>query len=369
MKYLIRSLAFVVLLASCKTSKFPDLEDGIYADIQTNKGDMLVQLEYEKTPLTVANFVSLAEGNSEFVSEEFKGKSYYDGLIFHRVMKGFMIQGGDPLGNGTGNPGYRFADEFNDSLKHDKKGVISMANGGPNTNGSQFFITHGTPTHLDGVHSVFGEVIQGLDIIDSIADVPVAAGNKPVDSVIMDHIEIIRQGKAAKKFDALQIMKDYFAEEEARVAEMKKKKEAFLAEAAAQKEKAELTETGLMWLMLKEGDGPKPKEGDFVMVHYAGWLADGTLIDTSDKAIAEQDENFGRIFQMHRGQFGPTQMLNSPDAPLIPGFREGLALMKEGDKVRFFIPGYLGFGDRPRGPIPANADLIFDIEILPSEQQ
>ena len=369
MKQLIFSFAALLLISSCKSSKFPDLEDGIYADIQTNKGDILVTLEYEQVPLTVANFVSLAEGNNEYVSEEFKGKAYYDGLTFHRVMKGFMIQGGDPLGNGAGNPGYRFRDEFVDSLNHNKKGVISMANGGPNTNGSQFFITHGTPTHLNGVHSVFGEVIQGMEVVDSIANVPVAAGNKPVDSVIMDHIEIIRKGKEAKKFDALQIMRDYFAEEEKRVAALKKKKEDFLAEAAGQKEQAELTDTGLMWIKLKEGNGPKPKEGDFVMVHYAGWLADGTLIDTSDKSIAEADENYGQIFRMHRGQFGPTQMQNSPDAPLIPGFREGLALMNEGDKIRLFIPGYLGFGDRPRGPIPANADLIFDLEILPAEQE
>jgi len=369
MKILLRSLAVVLLITSCKSSKFADLEDGLYADIQTNKGDMLVQLEYEKVPLTVANFVSLAEGNSEYTSEEYKGKNYYDGLIFHRVMKGFMIQGGDPLGTGRGNPGYRFKDEFNDSLKHDKKGVISMANGGPNTNGSQFFITHGTPTHLDGVHSVFGEVIMGMDIIDTIANVQVGAGNRPLDSVIMDHIEIVRKGKAAKQFDALQIMRDYFAEEEARLAAIKKKKDDFLAEAAAHKEKAELTDTGLMYYMLQEGNGPKPKEGDMVLVNYAGWLADGTLIDTSIQSLAQEDENYGRIFQMHRGQFGATPMLNSPDAPLIPGFREGLALLKEGDKVRLFIPGYLGFGSTARGPIPANADLIFDIEIMPSEEE
>ena len=369
MKNLIPFFALLLLITSCKSSKFGDLEDGLYADIQTNKGDMLVSLEYEKVPLTVANFVSLAEGNNEYVSDEYKGKNFYDGLTFHRVMKDFMIQGGDPLASGAGNPGYRFKDEFNDSLTHNKKGVISMANGGPNTNGSQFFITHGTPTHLNGVHSVFGEVIQGLDIIDSIANVTVAAGNKPVDSVIMDHIEIVRKGKEAKKFDALQIMRDYFTEEEERQAALKKKKEDFLAEVASQKENAALTDTGLMWIKLKEGDGPKPKEGEFVMVHYAGWLADGTLFDTSDKSIAENDENFSTIFRMHRGQFGPTQMLNSPDAPLIQGFREGLALMNEGDKVRLFIPGHLGFGDQARGPIPANADLIFDLEILPAKPE
>ena len=168
MKYLIRSLAFVVLLASCKTSKFPDLEDGIYADIQTNKGDMLVQLEYEKTPLTVANFVSLAEGNSEFVSEEFKGKSYYDGLIFHRVMKGFMIQGGDPLGNGTG--GSNLPDlpaEF--SSVPFERGTVGMArSANPNSANSQFFIMFAEGSFLNGQYTVFGQVRSGMEFVDNI---------------------------------------------------------------------------------------------------------------------------------------------------------------------------------------------------------
>ena len=136
-------LAMVALImASCKTSKRADLGDGLFADIKTSKGDIIVRLEQDKTPVTVANFVSLAEGTNPFVSDAYKGKKYYDGLTFHRVMKDFMIQGGDPTASGTGNPGYKFMDEFNDSLVHDKKGVLSMANSGPSTNGSQFFITH-----------------------------------------------------------------------------------------------------------------------------------------------------------------------------------------------------------------------------------
>ena len=141
-----KTYVFIVTLAlaltSCTSSKHADLGDGIFADIKTTKGDIVIKLEHEKTPVTVASFVSLAEGNSPFVSEQHKGKKYFDGIIFHRVIKDFMIQGGDPTGTGTGSPGYKFKDEFNDSLTHHKAGILSMANSGPTTNGSQFFITH-----------------------------------------------------------------------------------------------------------------------------------------------------------------------------------------------------------------------------------
>ena len=131
--------ALIILLAGCKAGKFSDLGDGIFADIQTSKGDIIVKLYHDATPVTVANFVSLAEGNSPFVAENYKDKKFYDGLIFHRVMKDFMIQGGDPLGSGLGNPGYKFKSELVDTLKHSKKGILSMANsGGTKTNGSQF---------------------------------------------------------------------------------------------------------------------------------------------------------------------------------------------------------------------------------------
>ncbi len=362
-----------LLITSCKTSKRADLGDGLFADIKTSKGDIIVRLEQEKTPVTVANFVSLAEGTNTFVSEEYKDKKYYDGLTFHRVMKDFMIQGGDPLGQGTGNPGYKFMDEFNDSLVHNKKGILSMANSGPTTNGSQFFITHKETPWLNNKHTVFGEVVEGLDVVDSIANVPVGAGNKPIEPVIMNTIEIIRNGKEARKFDAVQIMTDYFDGEEERLAAIEKEKaeklaavqkikDEFAASLDAQKAKATELPSGLKVLTLENGNGEKPKVGQKVNVMYAGYLENGTLFDSNHQEIAEK---YG-VFDWNREQGGgymPVPMDYSPDSRLIAGFREGLLTMKVGDKVRLFIPSHLGYGEQGGGPIPPNADLIFDLEI------
>ncbi|MEX0289544.1 MAG: peptidylprolyl isomerase [Flavobacteriaceae bacterium] len=364
-KYIVLLFA-VVFALSCKTSKYADLGDGIFADIQTTKGDIIVKLEHEKTPVTVANFVSLAEGTNPFVSEKYKERRYYDGIIFHRVMKDFMIQGGDPDGVGTGNPGYRFKDEFHDSLKHAKKGILSMANGGPKTNGSQFFITHKATPWLDGVHSVFGEVVEGMEVVDSIANVPVYTEpnrkNKPITEVRMNKVEIIRNGKEAKKFDAVQIMTDYFAEEEALEAAFKKMMVDFVAELAKQKEEAEELPSGLRILKINDSQGDKPKLGQKVSVNYAGWLENGTLFDTNLLEVAEKFNVAAKIGRMH--PFSPSPMDYSPDSRLVAGFKEGLLSMKIGDKVRLFIPPHLGYGAQGGGPIPPNADLVFDLEII-----
>ena len=362
-----------LIMTSCKTSKRADLGDGLFADIKTSKGDIIVRLEQDKTPVTVANFVSLAEGTNTFVSEEYKGKKYYDGLIFHRVMKDFMIQGGDPLGQGTGNPGYKFMDEFNDSLVHDKKGILSMANSGPTTNGSQFFITHKETPWLNNKHTVFGEVVEGMDVVDSIANVAVGAGNKPIEPVTMNTVEIIRNGKEARKFDAVKIMTDYFDQEEERLAaiekekaeklaEVQKIKEDFASSIEGQKAKAKSLPSGLKVLTLEEGSGEKPTIGQKVNVMYAGYLMDGTLFDSNYEEIARK---YG-TFDWNREQGGgymPVPMDYSPESRLIAGFREGLLTMKVGDKVRLFIPSHLGYGPQGGGPIPPNADLVFDLEI------
>ena len=374
MKYTYALIAFILItLGSCKSSKYADLADGIYADIQTSSGDIIIKLEHDKTPITVANFVSLAEGNNPFVSEEFKDKKYYDGIVFHRVIKDFVIQGGDPTATGTGNPGYRFKDEIDASLKHDKAGMLSMANSGPKTNGSQFFITHKEIPHLDGRHTVFGQVVVGLEVVDSIANVRTYQEpnrkDRPIEDVVMKTVEIVRKGKEAKNFDAVQIMTDYFAEEEAQIAAMAKVKEDFAFEIMDQKNDAEELPSGLKYKVINAGNGTKPKIGDKVLVHYAGWLTDGTLFDTSVIEVAEKFGKLEEMNQAHRGNFSPIPMAFSPESRLIPGFKEGLLRMSIGEKVRLFIPPHLGYGPQGGGPIPPNAELVFDLEIVDVVQE
>lgn len=360
-------LSAVALLLSCKSSKFTEFGDGIFAALKTSKGDIIVKLEYEKTPVTVANFISLAEGSSPFVSEQYKGKNYYDGIIFHRVIKDFMIQGGDPTATGNGNPGYKFKDEFNDSLRHNKAGILSMANAGPKTNGSQFFITHRETPFLDGKHTVFGEVVSGMEVVDSIANVAtsqdVQTKDKPLQDVVINTVEIIRVGKEAKKFEATGEMTDYFAEEKAKIAAMQEKRADFTNELSQQQAKADSLASGLKIFTITEGQGDQPKIGQKVWVEYAGWLADGTLFDTTDKEVAETFGKYEEINSMHGGDFSPSMMDYSPESRLIAGFREGMLRMKVGDKIRLFIPSHLGFGPQGGGPIPPNSNLVFDVEI------
>ncbi|WP_149276932.1 peptidylprolyl isomerase [Pareuzebyella sediminis] len=355
-----------VLLLSCK-SQYAELGDGLFADIHTSEGDIIVRLEYKKTPVTVANFVSLAEGTNPFVSDSLKGKKYYNGLIFHRVMKDFMIQGGDPTGTGRGNPGYKFKDEFNDSLVHDKKGILSMANSGPTTNGSQFFITHKATPWLNGRHTVFGEVVEGLDVVDSIANVETSQQpnikDRPLVDVIMNEVEIVRNGRDAKNFDAVQVMTDYFKEEEAKVAAFEKMKNDFAAELTDQKQKAEELPSGLKMLVLKEGTGEQPKIGQKVLVRYAGYLEDGTLFASNYEDLAKKYNIYKDQAKMGGG-YEPMPTVYSPDAGLIAGFKEGLLTMEVGEKTRIFIPAHLGYGSQGSGPIPPNSNLVFDLEIV-----
>ena len=354
---------FALLLASCKTSQRSDLSDGIYANIKTAQGEIVLKLEAEKTPVTVANFVSLAEGTNTFVDEQFKGKKFYDGLTFHRVMKDFMIQGGDYLGNNTGNPGYKFKDEFDETLTHSKMGVLSMANGGPSTNGSQFFITHQATPWLDGVHTIFGEVIEGLEVVDSIANVPVT-NTKPNTPVVMETVTIIRNGSDARKFNANKVMAAYFDEIAAAEKENMAKKAAFLEEIAAQKAKATITASGLGIFKIKEGNGIRPTMGEKVNVYYAGFLENGTIVDTNIESIAKETNSFDPN-RKAGGGYAPLPMDYKEDAQLIPGFREGLLSMNFGDKIRVFIPAHLGYGSVGRGAVvPPNSNLFFELEIV-----
>lgn len=358
------ALLLALLFISCKPGDYADLGEGIFADIQTNYGSMIVKLYYEKAPVTVANFVSLAEGTNPFVADSLlRGKKYYDGLIFHRVIKDFMIQGGDPAGTGSGTPGYRFKDEFHNDLTHDKKGMLSMANSGPKTNGSQFFITHKETPWLDGKHTVFGEVVKGMEVVDAIANVETGAGDKPKAEVVMKQVIIIRKGEAANTFDAVKIMTDYFAGEEVAEEKVNQLKASWMEEVRKQKKEAQTKASGLKIYTLVKGRGEKPKSGQKVLVHYTGWLSNGTLFHTSEEAVAERFNTLD-LQRRQSGGYAPFAMEYSPKSPLIPGFKEGLQTMRVGDKVRLFIPPHLGYGAQGKGPIPPDTDLIFDVEIV-----
>ncbi len=368
-------VAVLMLLISSCNEKYPDLKDGIYAEIVTNKGTAIAELFYEQTPLTVANFVSLAEGTNTMVDSIYKGKKFYNGIIFHRVIKDFMIQTGDPKGTGQGDPGYKFPDEFVDSLSHKSKGILSMANSGPATNGSQFFITLKETPWLDKRHTVFGEIVVGQDVVDSIGVVETETGDKPKTEIAMQQVNIIRKGSAAKGFDAPTVftkeLERIKEEEAAKVEKEKAAKASRAAEFEALKAKAKKYDSGMSMIIMEEGTGPKPKNGDKVGTFYAGYLTDGTVFDTN---MEEKAKTLG-IYNAQRGAQGgynafPADYSN--DAPMIAGFKEGLQNMKVGDKAVVFIPAHLGYGERGGGRvIPPNSDLIFELHIeniMPKEE-
>ena len=333
MKNIFLSLALLVGISCTSTNNnnYNNMEDGIYANIKTNKGDITLKLEFEKTPLTAANFIALAEGKMKNKRKEL-GTPYYDGIKFHRVIADFMIQAGCPDGNGTGDPGYKFADEFHPDLKHDKGGVLSMANSGPATNGSQFFITHKETPWLDGKHSVFGNVVEGMDIVNLIAQ-----------DDVMESVTISRVGSKAKSFDAVKI----FSSEQIRLEKEAEKKAKEAAEANKKlMEGATITESGLGYIMVKEGSGVQAEKGKTVSVHYTGKLTDGTKFDSS------LDRNQPIEFVLGEGR-------------VIKGWDEGISYLKVGGKATFIIPSNLAYGERGAGGvIPPNATLIFDVELV-----
>ena len=307
------------------------MQDGIYAKFNTPKGEILVKLTHDKTPGTVGNFVALAEGNMENAARP-QGKPYYDGLKFHRVIADFMIQGGCPLGTGTGDPGYKFDDEFHPELQHDTPGVLSMANAGPGTNGSQFFITHVATPWLDNKHTVFGHVVEGQDVVDAIAQ-----------GDTIDSLEIVRVGDEAQNWNAIEAFRVFEGAREKRIAEAKAQAEAEMEKLAAGFEK---TDSGLRYKIIQKGNGPKAEKGKTVSVHYEGALTNGQIFDSSYKRNQPID------FALGIGQ-------------VIPGWDEGIGLLQVGDKARFVIPSHLAYGSAGAGGvIPPNATLIFDVELM-----
>ena len=307
------------------------MNDGLYARLKTSKGEIIVSLYYKETPMTVGNFVGLAEGtkkNSAFP----EGHKYYDGLSFHRVIPDFMIQGGCPQGKGTGGPGYNFPDEIVSDLKHSGPGVLSMANAGPGTNGSQFFITHVETSWLDGKHTVFGRVVEGQEIVDKVSE------NDKIDS-----IEILSIGSEAKSFDP---HKGFEKGIEAQKEIEQNSKASELRAIESSVKGMEKTDSGLYYKMELEGKGKAPNSGQNVKVHYTGSLLDGSVFDSSVQRGEPIDIpiGIGRV---------------------IPGWDEGIMLLKEGGKARFVIPSELGYGSQGAGGvIPPNATLIFDVELI-----
>lgn len=358
-------LLFVATLFSCK-DKHENLKDGLYAEIKTNKGVILLELEFKKAPITVANFITLAEGKNAFVSNEYKNKMFFDGLIFHRVEPDFVIQGGDPDGTGNGGPGYIFKNE-NSNLKYDKEGVVGMANSGQDTNGSQFFITYKPAPNLDGGYTIFAQVVDNtMQIVNKIE-----IGDQ------MQSVKIIRKGEAAKKFDAVKIFNDFFSKEierqkaqaiadaeNAKINAAKNKAiiETKIAEFAQFKNNGTKSPSGLIYKFITKGSGKKPANGSVVYVDYAGYLEDGTLFDTSIEQIAQ---TFGKFDQARADakQYVPLQCV-AGKWQFIPGFNEGVAKMAFGDKMFMYIPTNLGYGEAGAGnAVPPNANIIFEVEL------
>jgi len=309
------------------------LKDGLYAKIITERGDILLSLQYKKTPLTVINFVSLAEGTRTLGGgEKPSGIPFYDGLKFHRVISDFMIQGGCPLGTGTGGPGYTFPDEIDSTLKHDRPGILSMANAGPNTNGSQFFITHVPTPHLDGKHTVFGRVVKGQEVVNAIRQ-----------GDIIKKVEIIRVGEEAQAFATDD---DAFERALRGIEQSKNDKTEKLI--SSQWPETKKTSSGLHYVVKKEGTGDSPQKGSTVTAHYSG-----RLLANNKKFDSSYDRGEPIEFKVGVGQ-------------VIPGWDEALLDMKKGEKRTLIIPPELGYGSRGagRGVIPPDAWLVFDVELL-----
>lgn len=379
-----KKVAFIfltILLISCNPSKYNDLKDGLYAELQTNKGDILLELFYEDVPMTVANFVSLAEGKNNKVPDSLKGIKYYDKTRFHRVVNNFIIQGGDRSETGKGFPGYRFGDEFPIDkyseyiFTHNDLGVLSMGNSGPNSNGSQFFITQSNSQHLDGKHTVFGKTIvnsiqlkelkkkfsDSLKLKKAIDSLRISVVNNIEQFDTIKKIKIIRIGAKAKAYKSGKAFDDelirYSTGDEERkkleAAIEEKRYEQYLIDKNAfftrlEEPNALKTNSGLGFLLLKSNPkGKKVVDNKTIKSNFTLYIADGKKIESTE------DSGGPFVFR-----------LDDTQKPMITGFQEGVKLMKEGEKARLFIPYYIGFGEAAYGPFPVKSDLVFEVEII-----
>lgn len=326
--------------------------DGLYAVFETSLGTFACSLEFEKTPVTVGNFVGLAEGRIPFLdprTQEWVSRPYYDGLKFHRVVKDFVIQGGDPLGDGTGGPGYAFIDECRPDLKHDRPGILSMANSGPGTNGSQFFITLNKLTYLNGRHTVFGHVVFGFDVLERIASQPMTGdeNSTPVVDVVLRKLTFRRRGAATESFDPVRA----FGRQDEIMAEREVERQAHAEQFRVTLEKemllAEITADSVRYIVSNEGHGTQPEGGEIISVHYAGYLEDGTKFDSS------YDRNQPFQFPVSKGY-------------VIKGLDEMFRSMRPGERRRVVVPSRMAYGEQgaKRFGIPPNATLVFDIELV-----
>lgn len=317
-------------------------DEGVFAIINTSKGEIVARLFYDKTPMTVANFVGLAEGTKN--SSRGLGTPFYDGIKWHRVIADFMIQGGDPNsldgdpGNdGMGGPGYSFPDEFDPNFKHDKAGVLSMANSGPATNGSQFFITHKATPWLDGKHSVFGQVVKGQDVVNAI---------KQGDSILT--IRIDRRGEKAKAFVVTQAFFDQQIEKATVVEEQRRAAAAQQAEASIKTKwpNAVKLDNGLWVSAQTEGTGPQIVPQADVTFHFEGSILDGQKLDNSRERGNPTTFKFGQN-------------------PILEGIRLAFLTMREGDRKTFIIPSKLAYAiDPTQIVIPGGTYIVYDLEVL-----
>jgi len=325
--------------------------DGLYAVIETTFGTLACRLEFERTPVTVGSFVGLAEGLIPFrdpSTQQPVTRPFYDGLRFHRVQRDFVIQGGDPLGDGTGGPGYAFIDEFRPDLRHDGPGVLSMANSGPGTNGSQFFITLARLPQLDNRHTIFGRLVYGFDVLETIASQPSdRLTSRPYGDIVMTHVRIVRRGARALAFDPVAAFERQDEIEAQREIERRTRSARFLADLDKEFVGCHQLDSGVRYVVKAEGSGMKAREGDMITAHYVGFLEDGTKFDSS------YDRNVPFRFPLGRGR-------------VIRGWDEVVVNMRTGEKRRIVVPPQLAYGERghKRFGIPPNATLIFDIEIV-----